>query len=225
MSTAIFDAFSKCEEALLTHLKISGTEVDDYHDWPWRNYVFESGFYRRAHLDAVQTDDLYMFHLCVFPHIYNPAPIYGVDVIAGKKIVSGGFHDFSKAGNDQHYMMNWFQDKVEPYEWSNTRELPEWAQNIFSPGMIAVSRTKNESDYINFVELAQDTLVYYLSELEHTNDELIFKNEPLSDYTKAQNWYCYNQKQNPHTPRVMGNFCNSEETVHKFIHECLFPEI
>ena len=52
MSTAIFDAFSKCEEALLTHLKISGTEVDDYHDWPWRNYVFESGFYRRAHLDA-----------------------------------------------------------------------------------------------------------------------------------------------------------------------------
>ena len=122
-------------------------------------------------------------------------------------------------------MMNWFQDKVEPYEWSNTRELPEWAQNIFSPGMIAVCRTKNESDYINFVELAQDTLVYYLSELEHTNDELIFKNEPLSDYTKAQNWYCYNQKQNPHTPRVMGNFCNSEETVHKFIHECLFPEI
>ena len=169
MSTAIFDAFSKCEEALLTHLKISGTEVDDYHDWPWRNYVFESGFYRRAHLDAVQTDDLYMFHLCVFPHIYNPAPIYGVDVIAGKKIVSGAFHDFSKAGNDQHYMMNWFQDKVEPYEWSNTRELPEWAQNIFSPGMIAVSRTKNESDYINFVNycmvvdsLSKRGLLYWL---------------------------------------------------------------
>lgn len=219
----IFQTLKECEEKLLVHLNNTGRLVPDYHKWPWRNYVFESNFYRRAHLDAVETDKLYMFHLCIFPRIYNPAPIYGVDVIAGKNIISGAFHDFSKAGNNNHQMMKWFAEKVKPYNWSKTRELPEWARNIFSPSMIAVSRSKDPQDYTNFCNLAVENLEYYLTELNICH-EYAFK-YGNGNYTKDQNWYCFNQKQNPHTPKVMSNFCENEETVRKFIEECLFPEI
>ncbi len=219
----IFKTLKKCEKNLLKQLSDTGVPVPDHHEWPWRNYVFESKFYRRAHLDAVETDKLYMFHLCIFPQVYNPAPIYGVDVIAGKNIVSGAFHDFSKAGNDNHPMMQWFAEKVKPYNWTSTRELPEWAQNIFSPSMIAVSRSKEPQDYTNFCDLAVENLEYYLTELDKCNAYELDNSQHFT--VKNQNWYCKNQKENPHTPRVMSNFCDDEETVRKFIHECLFPEI
>jgi len=229
----IFQTLKECENKLLGYLISTGDRVPDHHEWPWRNYVFESSYYRRAHLDAVETENLYMFHLCIFPDTCNPAPIYGVDVIAGKNIVSGAFHDFSKAGDDKHYMMEWFADKVKSYEWTKTRELPEWAQNIFSPSMIAVSRSKDPQDYTNFCNLAVENLEYYLIELDKCQDNIlkeIFSNpgkisDDAYDFTENQNWYCKNQKLNPHTPKVMGNFCEDEETVRKFIHECLFPEI
>ncbi len=219
----IFQTLKECEETLLDQLVQTGTEVPDHHEWPWRNYVFESPYYRRAHLDAVQTDKLYMFHLCIFPQVYNPAPIYGVDVIAGKNIVSGAFHDFSTAGDDEHYMMNWFAKKVKPYNWSKTRELPKWAQNIFSPSMIAVSRSKEPQDYINFCNLAVENLDYYLKELNVCNAHALDYEQHFT--VDDQNWYCKNQKENPHTPKVMSNFCDDEETVRKFIEECLFPEM
>jgi hypothetical protein len=41
----------------------------------------------------------------------------------------------------------------------------------------------------------------------------------------AQNFYAQNQKQNPHTPKVMVSLGLSEEDVTAFVQECLFPEI
>jgi hypothetical protein len=43
--------------------------------------------------------------------------------------------------------------------------------------------------------------------------------------TDNQNYYAQNQKQNPHTPRVMVSLGLSEDDVQHFIQECLFPEI
>ena len=40
-----------------------------------------------------------------------------------------------------------------------------------------------------------------------------------------QNYYCHNQKQNPHTPRVMASLGLDPQEVKKFVEECLFPEI
>jgi hypothetical protein len=40
----------------------------------------------------------------------------------------------------------------------------------------------------------------------------------------AQNRYCYWQKQNPHTPKVMASLGLDEAMVHDFIHQVLFPE-
>jgi hypothetical protein len=47
----------------------------------------------------------------------------------------------------------------------------------------------------------------------------------VTDTTLVQNYYAYNQKQNPHTPRVMTSLGLDEEDVNTFIQNCLFPEI
>jgi hypothetical protein len=67
-------------------------------------------------------------------------------------------------------------------------------------------------------DIANLTIKHYLSTVAETNNT-------ASDTTESQNYYAINQKQNPHTPRVMASLGLSEEDVSVFIQECLFPEI
>jgi phycocyanobilin:ferredoxin oxidoreductase len=187
----------------------------------WVNRVWTGDRYRRAHIDVVDARDskgLWMMHCCIFPHIHNPAPIYGFDVIAGKNKITGCFHDYSKAGDPEHPMMEWFADEVNKLDWNRTRKLPDWAERIFSPSMVAAGNVQDEEELEQIFAMARTTLQHYLESVSETNNT-------ANNTTEAQNYYCENQKQNPHTPRVMVSLGLSEEDVQHFIQECLFPEI
>jgi hypothetical protein len=192
-------------------------EVDEGHRYSWPNHVYQGHYFRRAHLDIVdarETKKLYMMHLCIFPNINDPAPIFGFDIIAGPNKVTGAFHDFSPVG--EHPLNQWFADTVKNYEWTKERQLPEWAKNIFSGNMVAAGNIQTEEELQKVLSLVKDNLQHYLKSLTGGG---------LQDYTSKQNWYCYNQKQNPHTPRVMTSLGLDEQEVHRFIHDCLFPEV
>ena len=114
--------------------------MDRFNQPGWINRVWTSKDYRRAHVDVVdarETKGLWMMHCCIFPHIHNPSPIFGFDVIAGKNKITGCFYDYSAAGDAEHPMMDWFGVEVEKLEWRKTRELPDWARLIFSKHMVA----------------------------------------------------------------------------------------
>ncbi len=98
------------------------------------------------------------------------------------------------------------------------RELPEWATNIFSKSMVAASNVQDEEELAQIISMAKDTLEHYLSTVAETNNT-------AEDTTEAQNYYAFNQKQNPHTPRVMASLGLDEDDVRVFIQDCLFPEI
>jgi phycocyanobilin:ferredoxin oxidoreductase len=169
-------------------------------------------------VDARETKGLWMMHCCIFPHVHNPAPIYGFDVVAGKNKITGCFHDYSSAGDSEHPMMEWFADEAQKLSWNKTRKLPDWAERIFSPSMIAAGNVSDEEELEQIFAIARTTLDHYLLTVAETNNT-------ANDTTAAQNYYCENQKQNPHTPRVMVSLGLSEEDVTVFIQECLFPEI
>jgi hypothetical protein len=82
--------------------------------------------------------------------------------------------------------------------------------------MVAAGNIQTEEELEKVLTLAKENLSHYLVSLGEGD---------LGDYTNKQNWYCQNQKKNPHTPRVMTSLGLDSEEVHKFIHECLFPEI
>lgn len=204
-----------------TGVEVQEPGMDRFNQPGWVNRVWTSNSYRRAHIDVVDarsSKGLWMMHCCVFPHIHNPAPIFGFDVIAGKNKITGCFIDYSPTTDRSHPMIDYFAEEVSRYEWIKKRELPEWAQRIFSPHMIAAGNVQDESELSQIASLANILVNHYLETVGETN-------HMIADSTFEQNFYAQNQKQNPHTPRVMVSLGLSEEDVRVFIQDCLFPEI
>ena len=222
----VWNTLIEIQQLLETKFNQTGIEVHEpgmerFNQPGWVNRVWTSDRYRRAHVDVVDARDtkgLWMMHCCIFPHVTDPSPIYGFDVIAGKNKITGCFHDYSKAGDPDHPMMQWFADYVSQLEWRRVRELPEWATNIFSPSMVAAGNVQNEEELAQIIAMAKDTIEHYLSTVGETLGQ-------AANTTAAQNYYAQNQKQNPHTPRVMVSLGLSEDDVQHFIQDCLFPEI
>jgi len=222
----VWNTLIEIQQLLETKFNQTGIEVNEpgmerFNQPGWVNRVWTSDHYRRAHVDVVDARDtkgLWMMHCCIFPHVTDPSPIYGFDVIAGKNKITGCFHDYSKAGDPDHPMMQWFADYVSHLEWRRVRELPEWATNIFSPSMVAAGNVQNEEELAQIIAMAKDTVEHYLSTVGETLGQ-------AENTTAAQNYYAQNQKQNPHTPRVMVSLGLSEDDVQHFIQDCLFPEI
>lgn len=222
----VWDTLIDIQHLLEDTFNETGTEIfepgmDRFNQPGWVNRVWTGTNYRRAHVDVVdarETKGLWMMHCCIFPHTHNPAPIYGFDVVAGKNKITGCFHDYSAAGDQFHPMIDWFGEYVNQLEWRKVRELPDWAKRIFSIHMVAASNVSNEVELDQITKMAKDTLAHYLSAVGETNNAVL-------DTTAYQNFYCDNQKLNPHTPKVMASLGLNEDDVTAFIQDCLFPEI
>lgn len=225
MST-VWDILTSIQDHLLERLPETGNEVqepgmDRFNQPGWINRVWTGDLYRRAHLDVVDarnTKGLWMMHCCIFPHIHNSGPIFGLDVIAGKNKITGFFHDYSPVGVEDHPMSSYFEDMSKLLLWNKNRELPDWAKEIFSNYMVAAGNVTEVEELKQVLETSLVSIDYYLGNIESYNHK-------TEDVTAAHNRYAYYQKQNPHTPRVMTSLGLNEEDVNAFVNECLFPEL
>jgi phycocyanobilin:ferredoxin oxidoreductase len=222
----VWDTLVEIQHLLENNFSRTGQEVNEsgmerFNQPGWVNRVWTSDRYRRAHIDVVdarESKGLWMMHCCVFPHTHNPAPIFGFDVIAGKNKITGCFIDYSPTGDFDHPMIEYFGEEVGRYEWNKKRKLPEWAERIFSEHMVAAGNVSDESELKQLISLAHILVNHYTECVGETNN--------TSESTKdQQNYYAQNQKQNPHTPKVMVSLGLSEEDVQMFIQDCLFPEL
>ena len=227
----IWDKLIECQDIIIDMFDEYGTEYSeeglDYFNQPdngWVNRVWQNDNIRRAHIDVVDARDskgLWMMHVCIFPQLHNNGPIYGFDVIAGKNKMTGAFHDFSKSsGGEDHPLIDAFKDAVEEFIPSKKRELPQWALNIFSGSMVAAGNVSSEEESKAIVNLALENLKMYFDSIAEYNGTA--KKE---DTIEAQNYYCHNQQQNPHTPRVMKSLGLAEADVELFCTDALFPKI
>jgi len=195
------------------------SHVEQQHDFPWPALsYYNPNLFRRADLDIIDAREerkLWMMHLVVYPHLNDPAPIYGFDVIAGPKKVTGAFHDFSPV-DPNHFMMSEFHERAAKFIPSKKRELPEWARNIFSGSMISAGNVRDGDELQELLDLCFTNLKYHLNNIGGSTE---------NNYTKEHNWYAINQKKNPHTPRVMENMGVEPDEVRRYIDTCLFPEV
>ena len=222
----VWQRLIEIQDLFIDKLNETGHEIDEpgmerFNQPGWVNRVWGSRQYRRAHVDVVdarETKGLWMMHCCIFPHVDNPAPIFGYDVVAGKNKITGCFHDFSKTDDPNHPLIEWFGYEVGKLTWQKKRTLPDWAQRIFSDHMIAAGNVSKEEELDQIFNTVERTLTHYLESVAETNG-FTYNN------AEEQNYYCENQKQNPHTPKVMASLGLEEEDVRVFIQDCLFPEI
>ncbi len=197
--------------------------MDRFNKPGWTNRTWSNMNIRRAHVDVVdarESKGLWMAHICLFPMLENGGPIYGFDIIAGKKKVTGAFHDFSPLLQKEHPLTKWFIEENKWFKPSKERELPDWAKAIFSGGMIAAGNVQEERELNQICTLAVSNLNAYIDKIGHFNSD-----SKKEDVIKAQNFYCENQQKNPHTPRVMQTLGLPEEDIKLFCADNLFPII
>jgi len=206
-----------------TEIEEPGLSAFNQPDNGWINRVWANDSIRRAHIDVVDsraTKGLWMMHVCVFPNLNNDAPIYGFDVISGKNKITGAFHDFSPSSIFDHPMIDGYKESVEDFVPTKQRELPEWARNIFTDKMLAASNVKTEEEAVEIINIAKNNLVAYFDEVS-----LFDGNGNRDEVAAAQDYYCHNQQQNPHTPRVMKSLGLNPDDVDVFCRDMLFPTI
>ena len=229
MST-IWNHLINCKDEIINifdeqakEIKEPGLDSFNQPDNGWINRVWANDSVRRAHIDVVdarETKGLWMMHVCIFPTLDNPAPIYGFDVIAGKNKMTGAFHDFSPSADPEHPMIEGYFESVEHFVPEKQRELPQWAKNIFTGKMLAAGNVKSDEEATEIIRIALDNLRTYFAEVGET------KGEGNPEIVAAcQDYYCHNQQQNPHTPAVMKSLGLPEEDVDVFCRDMLFPKL
>jgi len=228
--SVIWDRLIECQNEIINIFDEKAKEIDepglDHFNRPdsgWINRVWANNNIRRAHIDVVdarETKGLWMMHVCIFPTLDNPAPIYGFDVIAGKNKMTGAFHDFSPSADLDHPMIEGYYESVEDFIPKKQRELPEWAKNIFTEKMLAAGNVNTEEEAVAIINIALNNLHAYFDEVGLTKGE----GDPVL-VAAAQDYYCHNQQQNPHTPNVMKSLGLPEEDVDVFCKDMLFPKL
>ena len=224
----IWENLIQCKDEIIEIFNENATEflepgLDHFNNDTWVNRVWHNDNVRRAHIylvDARDTRGLWMLHVCVFPVLDNDAPIYGFDIIAGKNKITGAFHDFSPSSNRNHDMITGYYDSVEEFVPKKQRELPEWATNIFTDKMLAAGNVTDEVECVEIIRIATDNLRAYFAEIGEFSGDGI-----PTEVTAAQNYYCHNQQQNPHTPRAMKGLGLNDDDVDRFCQDMLFPKI
>lgn len=226
--TDIWNSLIKIQDQLIKKFDQTGNEIteigmDRFNKPGWINRVWTGERYRRAHIDVVdarESKGLWMMHCCIFPRLDNNGPIFGLDVIAGKNKITGFFHDYSSTIDPNHIMIEKFGNNVSKLEWRKARELPEWAQAIFTKHMVAAGNVNDEKELQQLVELSFNSIDEYLDNIAQYNFEA-----DVDEVKSAQNRYAYYQKQNPHTPKTMTSLGLDENDVRIFVQECLFPDL
>lgn len=184
----------------------------------WKDTYWKSDHIRKCHLKTIDNRDtqkLWLMHINIFPNETLNTPILGFDIVAGQTKITGSFFDYSPV--DDHPFMNYFYTKVKDLEWNKPRELPDWAQQIFSKHMIAVGNIRTEEEIKQLSETCLDLIQYYVKHLG--------KYDKLGDYKEKQNMYCRNQKLNPHLHKSILAMDISEEDKDRYVNKVLFEEI
>jgi hypothetical protein len=189
-------------------------------NYEWYNKIYTGLKYRKAHIEIVDKRadfKILILHCTIFPHYNDPSPIWGFDAVCGANKITGAFHDVSLGGDPDHFMLKWFADRSGELTWNKKRELPDWAKEIFSPYIIAAGNVSEDAELDTLINLAVNSLNYYLENVGKTAQNEI-------DYYPFQKKYNQNNKLNPHVKRSMISMGVPEEVITKFIDEVLYPE-
>jgi hypothetical protein len=176
-------------------------------DFGWQNRRWFGERFRLAHVERFRQPRFSVLHTVIFPHVMDPSPIFGFDIIASDTKVTGIFFDRSPT------LACWgpMSDKT----YGTERKRPDWG-TIFSDHWIACRPSVSEAEEI--CDLACDVLCDYAKRVNGTCTPRVH------DIIQAQNTYSLQQRKNVHTTTVIRKLLGEERGTH-FINEILFPVI
>jgi len=200
-----------CRTLSVPHFDTNGQDLR------WDNLLLSANRFRRAHVETLLVPGtVCVLHVCIFPHLDDPSPIYGFDMIAGAARVTGIFLDLTPVSPQRPGLR--LRDAVKPFcldNFSIHRKLPDWG-DIFSPDVLAV-RPMDLAEVVRAIDLAKRALDASLAIPQGHR-------APPSAVAAGQAAYVAGQRRNDHTRRMLAGWIGNEQ-ADRFIDEVLFPSV
>ena len=173
--------------------------------------------FRKLHVEIAEfSNNLKILHCVFFPDPLFNIPIFGLDLVKTKNIVSAAIVDLSpisKSNKDIDSLLN----NVKKDGFTKKREIPNWG-NIFSENVFFASlmNLEEQNSFYNIVD-------QYLSILINVSKDLKpdLNTHSIKERTKFQRNYCIQQMKNQKTSIVLLNYF-SKNWVDRYIKEILF---
>jgi phycocyanobilin:ferredoxin oxidoreductase len=166
-----------------------------------QNYCYQTLQLRKLHLELAKVgESLDILHCVMFPNPAYSIPIFGCDIVVGRKEVSAAIADLSPATPDKTLPSTYQQalGKLPESNFSQIRQLPEWG-DIFSDYVLFI-RPTNDQEIQDFLTRVNQFLSIHAS--------IINSSQPVSHEIQQANlsgqaYYCNKQRQNDKTRRVL----------------------
>jgi phycocyanobilin:ferredoxin oxidoreductase len=185
------------------------SEPVDFPEFPWRNQIWRNPKFRRAHVEEFTSPAISVLHVTVFPHVNDPSPIYGFDVVTGMKKPAGGYIDMSPSVETWHGWRNWIPIDIPP-----NKTIPDWG-TCFSDEFVAIPLR----DSTHLEELLQ----YGVAMLQEYLKRIQQKQEEENLVIDRQRFYCVQQRNNQKTMQILERMIGAER-ANLFMNEVLFPD-
>jgi hypothetical protein len=185
----------------------------------WKDSFWHNEFIRKCHLKTIdrrKDKKLWLMHINIFPREDVHLPILGFDIVAGPNKVTGAFFDYSVS--QRHPYLDYLEMATKNLSWNKPRELPEWAQKIFSSNMIAAGNIRDGEELQQLITTTMDLIENYVENIAKNS----FRGQNLREY---HNLYCKQQKKNPHLHNSILSLGVSEHDKDRYVNEILFEEI
>lgn len=230
VDSELFDQLRKLAARLIDDFDSSMTRVENPNhvhagDLPgWSDYFWESDTIRKAHLKTIEPvgkNKLWLMHINVFPQPHVNLPIFGLDIVANPKKISGCFCDYSPITEGPHSYLDKFKYETEGLTWTRARVMPDWAMEIFSPNIVGAGAIREGEETEQLCQMAINLASFYTIEMGNP----IYRQDKELNTIEAQNKYCRNQKLNRMLHTSILKMGISEELKDQYVNKVLFEEV
>ena len=187
-----------------------------------REFYIENEFhkakrFRKLHVEIAEfSNNLKILHCVFFPDPFFNIPIFGLDLVKTKNVVSAAIVDLSPVSHS-NTLIDAILDDIKKDGFSMKRDVPDWG-DIFSKNVFFASlMNKNEQRYFyNIVD-------QYLNVLVDLNRELKpdLNADSIDERIRFQRNYCKQQMKNEKTSLVLLKYFD-KPWVERYIKEILF---
>ena len=189
------------------------------------NTCYQTYQFRKLHLELAKVGKhLDILHCVMFPHPCYDLPIFGVDIVVARGVITAAIVDLSPVsgpvssdGKPDSVAARVFPDgytkalnQLPAYDFSHTRDLPAWG-NIFSDHCLFVSPKSPEEERAFLDQAVQYLSLHCQLACEARAVDTLDKRAAL---LQGQQYYCSQQQKNDKTRRILERAFNKEWAQH-----------
>ena len=174
--------------------------------------------FRKLHIEVAEfSKSLKILHCVFFPDPKYDIPIFGMDLVKVKDVVSAAIVDLSPSSKHQNIKYSEELSKIDISSFELKREIPKWG-NIFSKNVFFAS-LKNQKEINAFRNIVDE----YLSVLINLSHKAIPDNKDsiIEERINYQKNYCIQQMKNEKTSMVLLRYFD-KKWVDEYIKKVLF---